>query len=255
MYSKQPKKYPKRRGRYVKNRIWICVDGIEIHNLRAGQEPAVARGTLAVGSKGFLMHNVRFGLEDNDRIVQNHAIASLRLLDVPAWHLKRIPKILLETVIAKAAFELLTANKEKLKSFLATGQPTDIFSYREPSDWKGNLHIPVEFIRIYSFGYDGGRQIIRANVQVGHHLVFWHVPVFNPQAEIPAGCVTNDIKDKRIIKTINETLSRSEIQKHLAFLSAQKAFDERTEYLKGIPSVNPDAPRRQSDSIKTKAVA
>ncbi len=208
----------------MERRIWLNVDGVQLCSLKKLQQQEEKKerrawGSLKVGSSGFNFNSILFTMWEDGCLTQNWAMAGARFLDVPIkHHKKKTPKMLLESILAKAIFEIYMQKKEKdLKAVINGEKETAEFPFSKLREWNSSLGIPVDFIRLQNFSCACKEEKVWADIQVGHHLIFWGVPIFDSSRA--SDCfqyskeIGGPIQDDRVISVINRLLSGRGLQK------------------------------------------
>ncbi|MDD2753343.1 MAG: hypothetical protein PHT44_01930 [Candidatus Portnoybacteria bacterium] len=228
----------------MKKRIWIKVDALRLSHLFLGKEKESAWGSVEVGRDGFTMHSFVFTKKPNGDFSQNTTGANIRLLDVPIIHkLKHrpTPKALLEDVLCLAvADEYLVARKDELSTFIKSVERPNL-PWFTPSSWPGSLRIPVDFIRLFNFKcHEDGPAY--ADIQIGHHLVFWYVSVYDRRDRNPfrQSKYYKDIRDKQVLRAIDRLLTRKKVRAYLEKLTLNHhAIPDEIEFIDTVPGCQP----------------
>jgi hypothetical protein len=213
----------------MKRRIWLEVDGVQLCSLKLQQqkerEGRCAWGSLKVGSNGFNLNNILFRMWEDGCLTQNWAMAGAKLLDVPIkHHKKKTPKMLLENILAKTIFEIYMKKRGKDLRAVINGEK-EMVEFPFSKQWNSPLRIPVDFVRLQNFACACEEKKVWADVQVGHHLIFWGVPIFDLNRASDRFQYNKEIggaiQDDRVISVINGLLSDRVLQ--------ERAFDLRSD--------------------------
>jgi len=196
----------------MKERIWVKTDGLRLHHL---QRRVPMRGESIQGkevwaslklSSAFNINGILIESKsgEKDWFGQGWGNADVRLIDVPVLHNTGEKYTLLMDVLAKAVHDFCLQRAELLRPFIENGTTNDelTLGFFKPEDWQGkSLMIPVDFIRLQNFQLRQGKRIITigpdkkkvghlvwqrwndkvvtADIEVGHHLVFFGVKIHN----------------------------------------------------------------------------
>lgn len=236
------KNLPEKEGKMDK-RIYIKVDDLQLKGLKKeSPESKRAWGAFNVGKNGFKIESVLFTLGEKDQLTQNYTSAHMRLLDTPIEHKvnqKNSRQVMLSSeLIEKAVYdEYLIRRKNELTAFIQKSKAGEIMDFPsfQPPDWKKPLHIPVDFIELsYFYRQESGE--IFSHAQIGHHLLFYDIQIWDPKG---FGCQTQEIKDRRILYAINDLLRKRKVKK---FLESLITIDHTVAFIDKVPGCNPKAP-------------
>lgn len=221
-------------------KLWIEVDGIQINSLRPysvsddQDKEKMVSINLKLGNAfnigGILITSK--DREESEWFSQNWAtIAGARLLDTPIRHHgKRRSKLLLEDVIGKALYLFCTeGDGQVLREFIQKGGETPKFPFFKPEEWKGSLRIPVEFIKIRFSRYINER--VHADIQIGHHLIFWSIPICE-EGEIKL--YGDRILDPKLTAIIEQMLTREDIKEEIVSSCNAKQISLGVEFIEAI---------------------
>jgi hypothetical protein len=199
-----------------------------------------AFGKLKFGKDGFEIASYLFALKGNNELSQNVSPAGARLLDTPIRHkipFKRRHGKLLEEFLVRAIFnEYLIKRKKDIVAFIQGGEEPN-FPWFTPPEWTKPLRIPVDFIRLVSFsGLQDGP--VTAHVQIGHHIIFWNVELYNPRNKDPFRCKLEEINDKRILSVFKRLLSKPENKEQIQRMSRFGCITSGLEIIDKVPGCN-----------------
>lgn len=233
-------------------RIWIKADSLQLTGLKATrilgskENEKYAWGNLEIGTLGFTLHSLLITLREKGDLSQNYATCNMRFLDVPLKHRLRNGgkpprRRILEDVVALAvADEYLRRRKKELLPLFNNSGASFTFPWFTPPEWQGNLRIPVEFIRLFNFECRENGPI-SAHIQIGHHLVFWHVCIYDRQRRHPFKLENKNIRNPEILLAINRLLAKKKVRSYLERLMETSHFvGDDAEFIDKIPGCNPD---------------
>jgi hypothetical protein len=232
--------------------IWIKVDKLRLEGLKKSQildlkdNEKYARGNLEIGSQGFISSSLLITLREEDNLSQNYAHCNMRFLDVPARHrLERNGqpprRRMLEDIIALAvADEYLRKRKNELIPLLNNRGDSFSFPWFTPPAWQGSLRIPVEFIRLFNFECAENGPVY-ANVQIGHHLVFWNVLAYDQRRRNPFKFENKNIRDQEVLLAINRLLTKKKVRGYMEkLIQTCHYISDETEFIDKIPGSSPN---------------
>lgn len=212
--------------------IILNVPRIQLRGFEKSSFPNQAYFSLVL-ENSLIMNGVHIGiseferLEEGKHIYHNDAMADLRLLDKPiSHHGKRAPRCLLCDYLSFGINEFVNGMKyDEVYGFLEGSRDSlDDSEFFQPSLCKGAMRIPVKFIEIYGFSGGNGKTI--ANVMLGHHFVYWNVPVY------PVFDPKGKIIDQRIIDQVEKILSRKQAKKSVKHFAETNSFSyEKKDYI------------------------
>jgi hypothetical protein len=240
----------------MKERTWIRIDGLELHHLAPAKiesrsEKSVWASLLlgpAFSINGLLIHS---RLKQTGWFSQGWGNTDTRLIDVPALHKDRKGLTLLEDVLAKAVHDFCLQRAEVLRPFIEKGTTGDELSFGlfKPEAWRGkSLMIPVDFIRLQNFQSYAGRKV-SADIQIGHHLIFWRMNVWDKTLEKDSDLVFSEdnspcgvprIAHDFLRQKILQMLDSAEVQKTIRAV-AKGTIDMTTQFLDVISGCEPEA--------------
>jgi len=181
----------------MEERIWVKIDGLQLHHLVPAKRESAAWASLKLGS-AFNINGLIITKKQNGTVwfSQGFGNADARFIDVPILHEKPTKGELLLDVLAKAIHDFCLQRAEVLRPFIENGKPKDMLTFGsfKPEDWQGkSLMIPVDFIRLQNFQSVEKSGRVTADIQIGHHLIFWHVKISDPiQLWDPLAAVFSD---------------------------------------------------------------
>ena len=207
-------------------KIILKVPRIQLRMFEKSNIPNEAYFSLVL-ENSLIMNGIHIGLnkskmsgEERECICHNDAMSDLRLLDKPiSHHGKKAPQYLLCDYLSSGINEFVNQmNYDEVRAFLEGSRHSlDDSEFFRPSSWKGPMRVPIKFIEIYGFSGRNGRTTT-ANVMLGHHFVYWGVPVY------PVFDPKNKIIDQRIIVQVEKILSRPRIKKLMGYFARTNSF-------------------------------
>jgi len=237
----------------MEKRIWAKIDGLQLHHLVPGGPDRAAWASLKLGS-AFNINGIMISSkpEEEWQFTSNPGNADARLLDVPGLHEKLTKGELLRDVLYKAVHDLCLDRSEVLRPFIKNGWPGDelTFGFFKPKDWQGkSLMIPVDFISLQDFQLVEKTGVVTADIEVGHHLVFWHVKIYDPeQVWDPLACGFSDapfgeerIQHEEIARLINGMLLMDGNVKKTISAVAEGKIDMESKFIDKVEGCDPEA--------------
>lgn len=219
-------------------RIWLKVDDVGLQSFRYdGVNTVWASLSLgdALNIGGLSIEHY----EKDDVLLQSWGWARARLLDVPLYHDRRKKNPLLGQVLAEAVYLIMQRNGEDIRAFLENKEEELELPRLKPESWRGlSLRIPVDFIKL-SWFTSGPLTVLNpkvlAHVQIGHHLIFWSVEVFDGNKF----CLKEgSIKDERLLEIIQGMLLNREFQRVVSAVPKTGAFNPKDEFIEAVPDCN-----------------
>ena len=206
--------------------IILNIPRIQLKGFEKSGLPNEAYFSLVL-ENSLIMNGIHIGLnkskmpdEERECIYHNDAMSDLRLLDKPiSHHGKKAPRYLLYECISSGINEFVNRMKyDEVRAFLESSRESlDDSEFFRPSLWKGPMRVPIKFIEVYGFSGRNGRTTT-ANVMLGHHFVYWGVPVY------PVFDPKGKIIDQRIIDQVEKIISRDRIKKLVKYLAKTNSF-------------------------------
>lgn len=185
-----------------------------------------------------------------EQFTSNLGNADARLVDVPGLHEKPTKEKLLREVLNKAVHDSCLDRSEVLRPFIKNGWPGDelTFGFFKPEDWQGkSLGIPVEFIRLKNFQLAQKTGVVTADIEIGHHLIFWGVRFWYTGMEwhplmsfSDIRCGEERIQEKQLIRLINRMFLRSDV-KEVVTSVANGAIDMESKFIDAVEGCDPEA--------------
>lgn len=187
-------------------------------------------------------------------LAQNWCHATAKLLDLPVLHPRiKSSEHLLYFILSKALMEfwrdfeafqcynycsVIGPIQKEWKSFT--------LPFFSPLEWNHkSLHIPVEFIKIGNFQKYEPQGRVYASIQIGHHLFFKQVQIFDPRGPgefREKVCLqSRAISDERLIEIINMMLTSPYFLSWQIRHTAAHAFSEvfhGVSFIQAMPSCN-----------------
>lgn len=240
----------------MKERVWVKINGLQLHHLvpaKNGSRPEkTVWASLKLGSElninGVLI-NSRAGKKD--WFSQGWGNADTRLIDVPALHNAGEKYTLLMEALAKAVHDFCLRRAEVLRPFIENGATGDelTLGFFKPEAWQGkSLMIPVDFIRLQNFqpAGKGKTGIVAADIQIGHHLIFWGVAIWTTfsDKDLIFGDLNTPFGEARIESRFNwlilSMLQLPEVQKTITAV-AEKGADLESKFIDKVKGCDPEA--------------
>jgi hypothetical protein len=239
----------------MQGRIWVEINGLQLHSLAPGRqdsgEDKIAWASLKLGSAfnidGILITS---GVLDAPEFSIGWGNANARLMDVQALHEKPAKGNLLYEVIAKAVHDFCLQRAEILHPFIKKAIEGErlTLGFFKPPDWQGkSLRIPVDFIRIRSFQRVNYGNIVTADIQIGHHLIFWSVKIWDSRLDWhpltgfhDAPCGEERIQEKELNRLINRIFLWSDVRE-VATSVAKGTIDMESEFIDKVKGCDPEA--------------
>ncbi len=161
-------------------KIWLKVEEVRLHSLHPTKSTDEEEKTIWASLRLDSALNIN-GIQINSKtnrkkdswFSQNWALATARLLDVPALHKEDIRTPLLHDVLARAIY-LFCHQKDgdKIRAFIENGGEEPQLPPFKPEDWKGlSLYVPVAFIKLRHFQCQTTQGPVRVEVQIVHQLI------------------------------------------------------------------------------------
>lgn len=226
---------------FYMEKIILRVPRIQLRAFEKSSFPNQAYFSLVL-ENSLIMNGVHIGLdeskmadEEREHIYHNDAMADLRLLDKPLYHRRKKnlqDQYLLSDYLSSGINEFVNRMKyDEVRAFLEGSRHSlDDSEFFRPSRCKGTMRIPVEFIDIY--GLSGHNRKVTANVMLGHHFVYWGVPVY------PVFDPKGKIIDQRLIAEVKKILSRRRAKKLLKYLAGTNSFNHENHIIDKVAGCN-----------------
>lgn len=225
---------------------WIKIEGIKLDPFRLVQPNDLDKEKhISVSARigdAFVINGVRIGNGTQPgSFVQNWSGCDARLLDVPGLHHGKHKKYpVLHDILAKEVYLFFNGPGNKdLRELMETGKsmPETSLLWEECQKDDGkSLRIPVEFIKLRDIRFFN-RDFVTAHVQIGSHLIFWNVRIFDGK-NIK---VSNDrIIDAELNEVIAKMLRRRNVRRAINQVIETKTSDISAEFIDAIPDMDID---------------
>ena len=234
----------------MEERIWVKIDGLQLHHLASGGPDRAVWASLKL-KPAFNINGILIASCPNEawQFTSNFGNADARLIDVPGLHEKPTKGELLRDVLYKAVHDACLDRAEVLRPFIKNGWPGDelTFGFFKPEDWQGkSLMIPVDFIRLQNFQSVVKTGGITADIQIGHHLIFFGLRVWTTflatdlifgDHNSPCGEVRIESRFSWLILSM---LKLPEVQKVMTEV-ANRGIDVESKFIDKVEGCDPEA--------------
>jgi len=237
----------------MKKRIWLKIDGLQLHHLASGGPDRAVWASLKL-APAFNINGIMITSQPNEawQFTSNFGNADARIVDVPGLHEKPTKGKLFRDVIFKSVHDLCLDRAEVLHPFIKNGWPGDelTLGFFKPEDLQGkSLEIPVDFIRLQNFQLVEKTGVVTANIQIGHHLIFWHIKIYDSLLPWdPLVCGFHDapfgeekIQDKEIHRLINGMLITVPGIKKTVSTVTEGKIDMESKFIDKVNGCDPEA--------------